>query len=165
MPKKYYTGIGARKTPEDILDLMTKVARYFHFEKYILRSGGADGADKAFELGAGENKEIFLPWKGFNDSTAPFVELTEEAYKIAEECHPSWNTCKDIVRKFHTRNVFQILGRDLKTPSDFVICWTRNGKFIGGTAQSIRIARKFEVPVFNLGIEEDKERILGIFKK
>lgn len=40
MSIKYYTGIGSRKTPIEILDFMTEIAIYLNKKKYILRSGG-----------------------------------------------------------------------------------------------------------------------------
>jgi len=54
----YYAGIGSRKTPPDILALMEacayKLARY----GWNLRSGGAPGADQAFERGVAQaNRE------------------------------------------------------------------------------------------------------------
>lgn len=49
------------------------------------------------------------------------------------------------------RNAMQIAGRDCKTPADVVICWTKDGKEVGGTSQAIRIARAKNIPVLNLG--------------
>jgi len=53
------------------------------------------------------------------------------------------------------RNSHQVLGLDLNTPSDFVICWTKNGKDQGGTFQTIRIARSYDIPIFNAGSFSD----------
>jgi hypothetical protein len=57
------------------------------------------------------------------------------------------------------RNAMQVLGPDLKTPSKFVICWTLEGKEIGGTSQAIRIAKDFSIPIYNLGKEEWLKRL------
>ena len=46
---KYYTGIGSRKTPENILKKFKDIATFLETKQYILRSGGAEGADSAFE--------------------------------------------------------------------------------------------------------------------
>jgi hypothetical protein len=156
---KYYTGVGSRQTPNEILNLMTKVAEFLYKQNYNLRSGSADGADQAFEKGAKEKKEIFLPWKGFNDSTSTLYEIPERAFIIAEAVHPAWNKCNDQHRRFHARNVLQVIGKDLNDPSDFLICWTKNAMLIGGTAVAIRIAILYEVPIFNLALEEDLKRI------
>ena len=133
----YYAGIGSRKLPWDIQQLMTKISKELDTKGYILRSGGADGADTAFEEGS-NNKEIFRP-----------KDATPEAIKIASTIHPAWNNCNEYVRKLHGRNAQIILGRDLNQPVNFVICWTLNENS-GGTSLGIKIAKKFNIPYFNL---------------
>lgn len=54
-----YAGIGSRETPRSILDLMTAIARKLEALGYTLRSGGATGADTAFEEGVERLKEIY----------------------------------------------------------------------------------------------------------
>ena len=61
-----YTGIGSRKTPPFMCWVMTKLAQDLCAKQALLRSGGAGGADTAFEDGADWRKEVYLPWKGFN---------------------------------------------------------------------------------------------------
>ena len=157
---KYYTGVGSRKTPPDILSLMTRIAKYLHSLGYILRSGAADGADKAFEEGAGNRKEIFLPWKGFNGSTSELYNIPVDAFVIAKSVHPNWERCDEAVRKLHARNVLQVYGRNLNSCSQFLVCWTRNAKLVGGTATAINLAEQNNIPVFNLAREDHKTRIL-----
>jgi len=106
-----------------------------------LRSGGAIGADTAFESGA-TNKEIFKP----NDATT-------EAIELASTVHPAWYACNDYVRKLHGRNAQIILGRELNSPVEFVICYTADEEH-GGTSLGIKIAKKFNIPVYNLFKEE-----------
>ena len=48
---KPYTGIGSRETPTAILDLMIAIGGVLAQRGFTLRSGGADGADDAFEQG------------------------------------------------------------------------------------------------------------------
>jgi len=162
---KYYTGIGSRQTPDNILILIKNIANYLCNKNYILRSGGADGADLAFESGANDKKEIFIPWKGFNNSKSELYNIPYEAFKIAEKFHPVWNKLSEPVKLLHARNVLQILGKDLKTLSSFVICWTKNGGLAGGTAQALRIAKYYKLPIFNLYFEhirKDFEERMGI---
>lgn len=136
---KYYAGIGSRETPGTILNQMNAIAVWLQSEGYILRSGGAVGADTAFERGAGTKKEIFRP----NDATP-------EALELASRFHPAWYRCSDYAQRLHARNGFQVLGRDLTSPSCFIVCWTKDGKASGGTGQAIRIAEHNSLPVFNL---------------
>jgi len=41
----FYTGVGSRKTPKDILELMVRIGMKAAQNGYTLRSGGADGED------------------------------------------------------------------------------------------------------------------------
>lgn len=86
-------------------------------------------------------------------------DLIVETERIASEVHPAWDKCNEWARGMHSRNCHQILGYDLQSPVDAVICWTPNGKIKGGTATAIRIALKYNIPVFNLGVK-DKDNVL-----
>lgn len=149
----FYTGIGSRQTPEEIQWQMMHIAEDLAALGFILRSGGADGADTAFEIGCDRKngtKEIYLPWEGFNHRKG--LVLNEyAAEKMASMLHPAWHNCNDSAKKLHTRNVYQVLGQDLATPSRFVVCWTKQGRVEGGTATAIRLAISQGIPVFNLG--------------
>lgn len=145
-----YAGIGSRTTPNDILVQMYNIAVLLAKKGYILRSGGADGADSAFEKGCDSvngKKEIYLPWKGFNNNKSELYKPTQEAFETARANHPRWFYLKDGAQKLHARNSHQILGLDLKSPVKFVICWTQES---GGTEQALRLARNNEIQIINL---------------
>ena len=146
---KYYTGVGSRATPLPVLEQMTKIAELLASKGYTLRSGGAVGADTAFEKGAGDDKEIWLPWNNFNNNSSKLLP-SKQAFEIASHIHPKWSVLKDSVKSLHARNVHQVLGIDLQTPSNFLICWTEGGAIIGGTATSIKLAINNRIPVLNL---------------
>ena len=137
---KYYAGIGSRETPNEVLILFTSIAMKLSQEGYILRSGHAKGADLAFERGCniaiGE-KEIYLPWGNFEASTSKLIVKDKKAFEIAEKYHPYWENLSVEAKKLQARNSHQVLGKDLNTPSDFIICWTKNGKGSGGTGQQL----------------------------
>lgn len=155
---------------------------------YILRSGAAAGADDAFWQGVcryysdasyegdpnWERPEgIYLPWDGFNDFevdhpwdcfSTPFCKNKSvgfEARRIAERLHPNWEACSKGAKAMHSRNVLQVLGDDLNTPSKFLICWakTRGDGISGGTAMAWSIAEEYGVPCFNLNNKIDLTRI------
>ena len=86
-------------------------------------------------------------------------DLIAETERIASEVHPAWDKCNEWARGMHSRNCHQILGYDLQSPVDAVICWTPDGNVVGGTATAIRIALKYNIPVFNLGVK-DKDNVL-----
>ena len=150
-----YAGIGARETPESILALMRGIAAMLAERGYTLRSGGARGADTAFEYATPVlvKMEIYLPWNGFEgkaDTMRATPAQLATARSIAEKYHPNWIACTEGAKKMHTRNVMQMLGLRCKDPSSFVVCWTRDGKFTGGTGQALRIAEGYNIPIYNL---------------
>lgn len=175
-PLKYFAGIGSRSTPQFILDVMPKITEYLYGKNYILRSGGADGADSYFEKGVPLNydKEIFLPWRNFNNNSSPYYigsDLLDQdnyllAESIAKKFHPRWDKLNDTVKKLMTRNVFQILGpnpNDSENHSDLVVCYcpfNQYGKLTGGTSQALRIAEHYNIKVYNLFLKEDLDKIL-----
>lgn len=153
----YYAGVGSRGTPANILDQMKRLAARLEVLGGILRSGGADGADSAFESGCTQ-AQVFLPWPDFNHRTSPFTQPPARAYDLAAEVHPLWQACGRGPRALHARNCQQVLGPELDSPSLFVLCWTRDGAeteaqtsiHTGGTGQAIRLAHRHGIPVFNL---------------
>lgn len=151
MKPKAYAGIGSRKTPEKILELMTLAAGQFSEEDLILRSGGADGADTAFEIGAYGAKEIYLPWQGFNNRYSPYNRPSEAAFDLAKQYHPAWENLSQAGQKLMARNCHQVLGQNLDDPVAFILCWTPKGSGSGGTGQAIRLARAYSIPVFDMG--------------
>lgn len=169
MTNIFYAGIGSRQTPENILEIMEDIAKDLGFLRFILRSGGAGGADSAFEKGALEangKTEIYLPWKNFRSKNGICKEDISEALIIAELFHPSWQWLSTPARKLMARNTFQVLSLDETIPnSSFVVCWTPGGgenkttKDDGGTGQCIRIAKAYNIPVFNLKNEDALERL------
>lgn len=159
-----YAGIGSRETPPDVIDTMETIGKYLAEAGHTLRSGHAGGADMAFENGCdivNGGKTIFLPWKGFNGSNSQYYSISKEALDIAEAFHPAWERLSQGAQKLMARNAYQILGYDLDTPADFIVCWTVKGQKTGGTGQALRMAEHWDVPVFNLfhGTDELKEFI------
>ena len=149
-----YCGVGSRETP----DVVAPHA--------VLRSGGAEGADTAFEFGAtlGQGrKEIYLPWKNFNGRiNGELLEPSLESYDLAKTFHPRFSYLSQGSKKLIARDGHQVMGKDLMTPCDMVICWTKDGKATGGTGQAIRIADAYDIPVYNLHGPEALSWILEV---
>lgn len=173
---KAYAGIGSRSTPQPILNLISLVAKAMADHGWILRTGGAEGADEAFALGCesdllngagvGGVMELYLPWDGFNGLHSRWTPPKPEAYELAGEIHPAWLNCSEAAQKLHARNMHQILGWNLDDPVKLVLCWTpdgattETGTSTGGTGQAIRLANMYEIPVFNFYWSPHKMRAL-----
>lgn len=157
---KIITGIGARVTPQPILEKFFDLGAFFAKKGWTLRSGGANGADKYWEAGFDQElgkTEIYLPWEKFGDNRSPLFNTPLGAFLIAESLHPKWSELSQGAQKLMARNCCQILGQDLNTPSDLVVCWTKGGQEIGGTALAIKLAKKLNIPVFNFGSDGEEE--------
>lgn len=151
---QYYAGIGSRETPAPVRAHFSMLALELGDAGWTLRSGGAEGADTAFEQGLSSYhpREIYLPWRRFAGNASPLFTPSPEAFALAEQFHPAWARCSEAARKLHARNMHQVLGQDLATPVEFVVCWTKEGSGSGGTGQAIRLARAREIPVFDFGL-------------
>jgi len=164
--EKSYAGIGSRalnepsKTltdeyKEDIKMMMIKSGYYLSLIGFTLNSGGAEGPDEWFELGADLAKQyhnkgskvIILPWQAFRENPSHYhlgsmnKELLIESMDWASENHPRWKAEKtskenyqypslrnlEVYQKMMTRNVPQVKGFDLKQNVNFVLCWTPDG--------------------------------------
>lgn len=92
-----FAGIGSRETPDVVLALMTRICERMAELGWKMRSGGAPGADQACEAGYARHpdlKEIFLPWKGFENSKStlywPYVS-PEALDAMIERLRPTWS--------------------------------------------------------------------------
>lgn len=145
--------------------MMEQIAVHLRSEGYMLRSGHAPGADQAFERGAAGRAQIFLPWKDFCHDVAiqgqPYFAPSTQATAIARDVHPAWSRLSHGARKLHARNCHQVLGPGLNDRVEFVVCWTKNGSVVGGTATAIRLARLNKIPVYNLGRSKDLMVVSG----
>lgn len=182
---KWFAGIGSRKIDlnSDEAKLMYKAVYQLAKLGYGMTSGSALGADllceQAYRMAIrfghsnSENIKIFIPWIGFNKTKwsehhiIPSREITEKALTIAGSLHPNWNNCRHKAKLLHARNVNQVMGEDLKTIVDFVLCWTQDGVEdgtkttwnTGGTGGAIRLATSLGIPVFNLKNEDAIQRL------
>lgn len=184
----YYTGIGARKTPKKILKLMKKVGFYMASKNIILRSGGAIGADSAFQDGCQkwcnkydtpykDKQLIILPWNKFNNNISNVENgITLEnhwlSYDITCETHPRAKYLTRTQMKLMERNVTQVYGYG-QMDSELIICWTKDGAYkkttseSGGTGQAIRLANESNIPIYNLQNKIHRKKIkklIGINK-
>lgn len=160
------TFVGSRKTPTRVVDEYQNLAQILVENGCIVRSGNAQGFDQTIAKVPVENREIYLPYANFGTQLKNyqnvFVPKTEfanwnEAVSIVKKLHPNKNLT-DIQLLYLARDVYQVLGKDLQTPSDLIICWTEDGasqpheltRKTGGTAMALRVAFHYNIPVMNI---------------
>lgn len=156
----YYAGIGSRETPPEVLERMAKIGYFLARHGYTLRSGGAKGADAAFEKGcvaAKGKKEIFLS----RDERAWAREEVQHYLDFGRD----FSRFSSYVQGLLARNMMQVLGQNGDQPVQFVICWTPGAGDIGGTRYAIRCARAHNIPVYNLADPTQAEALHQRFLK
>jgi hypothetical protein len=161
----HYAGIGSRETTVAVLNTMRLIGHSMAMEGWVLRSGGADGADTAFEKGCNQasgSKQIFLPWRGFNGSDSMIFDVPEAAYDLVRQFHPAPDRLSQGAMKLMARNCQQILGPNLDDPTKLVICWTVGAKGGGGTGQAIRMAKHYGIPVVDMCNQTTDESVAAI---
>lgn len=168
----YITVIGHRDAPRAVCQTLYEYCIRFLSLGLAGRSGGADGADSALTQAVFDyfyddkpnGCEIYLPRSFFNGLStntpgwggalldATSLDNYKDALKIASEVHPNWKACKPYVRSLHARNVYEVLGKDLATPSKGVLLYakpTQSG-VKGGTNTAFQLAKRHNIPTFNL---------------
>lgn len=152
----YYAGIGARKTPSHVLQYMELQGKLLAEKGYILRSGGAQGADSAFERGCdsvGGNKQIW--------STRNSHEWERHDWVVNIVSEVCWEkpflSMQPYMQQLVGRNTYQLYGDpalfDDCVKSAFVLYWSepKDGENCsGGTRYAIRMASAARIPCFNL---------------
>lgn len=170
----YYTGIGSRVVPIDVVKDMEYLGSLFADIGFVLRSGGASGSDQAFERGCDKingRKEIYIPWNHFNGykSASHIMLPSNDSFELAKTIHPVFSRLNVATKKLVARNMHQVLGINLNSPSTFVVCWTSDGASseqeysikTGGTGTAIVLADRIKIPVFNLKNKEHREMLFS----
>lgn len=170
---KFYTGIGHRDTPLKMRRVIVDISKKMNALHYHLRSGGAEGADSFFEVGAGTRKEIYLPWKGFNDSMSQLHTIRDEDMEKVEQWyndytpHRPFSEIKEGARKLFTRNYYQLVGYD-NTKSRYVFYYgdeNAEGTVMGGTGFALYMATQLKIPIYNVKDPEQYKKIVGIINR
>lgn len=183
---RFYSGVGSRETPESMLLLMELIAELLCSLGFRGRSGAAPGADSAFRRGVRRSDqygdvgfEDYLPdhqmfnkeefgWVTPNQEERIFdarmFDAYEESCQLALSARGSWNGLGRGGILLHSRNPMQVLGGSLKLPSKFCIFYAKpkgkQGLVEGGTNTAVQVARKHDVPVFNLYEEAVQQRMI-----
>lgn len=165
---RYFTVVGSRKTPAKEAEILRDFSERLLRAGWTGRSGLSGEADLALNRALDRYDglaELYIPWDRFNDYTHGALDgrviypkrlgNDAKASAMVAELHPVWASLSRGAKALHTRNAYQVLGKDLATPSDVLMCWAlvnRAGQVQGGTATAYNLAVQHGVPVFNLAV-------------
>ena len=149
---KLYAGVGSREGFSHIQGLnIAKVPTKLSRLGFKLRSGGARGLDKIFELNHDGPMEIITA-----KETIPPM-----AYDIDKEfVKGDWDSFGPYVQSLMARNSLIFLGRDLITHVAFSVLWSPATLMdYGGSAMGMRLCEGYGIPYFNLRDPKNYEHL------
>lgn len=114
----YYTGVGSRETPPEVISVMEDAAFRLARLGFTLRSGKAGGADAAFQRGMqkydetldnGKKKEyrtrlaeIYIPWDGFASDNEDLWDFWDYPLSYLDHLMPEQKQKRDqLVEEIH----------------------------------------------------------------
>lgn len=147
-----FTGIGSRLIDSKHINLLYKIACLLEQDDWKCRTGNASGSDSVFRDAYATNSynlSIYTPAQVQIDLCGNASKAKEIMYKY----HPNPDAvrCNKFSECLLARDVYQVLGPNLREPSKIIICYTQNGELKGGTTMAIRIANAYGIPVLNIG--------------
>lgn len=160
-----FTGVGARTIPSNIFKILYDIGVNLMADDWICRTGTADGSDMAFResyMDRPLHLEVYAPGDILNNKFGN----ADLAKSIVKNYHPYYDRIQcAFSQALLARNIYQVLGSDLNTPSEIVFCYTDNGLIQGGSAIAIRIAQHYGIPIVNLGNPKHLKAILDYLKR
>ena len=161
------TLVGSRVVPNHIESIAFRIGQKLAESGERMRSGGAHGMDHTWELayrsvGKKRLMNIILPTELFNGKFSnkdyyTFIgdyddTLLKKADSIIQEVHEYYDDLNGFSYWAHIRNVFQVLGEDLESPSTETFLYAPiNGCSVkGGTRSAFEISKLYGIPTHNL---------------
>lgn len=156
-----FTGIGSRLIDSKHINLLYKIACLLEQDGWKCRTGDASGSDSVFRDAYTLNPMALSVFTAKHIQLNPYGNASK-AKEIMYKYHPNPDAvrCNKFSEYLLARDVYQVLGTNLKEPSKIVICYTSNGELKGGTAMAIRIANAYGIPVLNIGNPKHYDAVL-----
>jgi hypothetical protein len=182
--RRFVTIIGSREAPDEAIRLLEDTGECLCDNGIAVVSGDAMGCDKAGVRGAMRSSSwplvgarVFLPWDGveYKDGTVRWADNyiyydasqfhnIDEARELAFKARGSFHGLYDKGIALQSRNPYQILLDDLRTPTASVVFYAKpvgkKSRVCGGTNTAIQIAIAHGIPTVNLATDEGMDKIL-----
>jgi hypothetical protein len=159
---------GARTTPPDVQELISRIAQKHVLSGGAVVHGGAPGADRAAGRLINDPSRLSVYLRGGADPRGPDPMSAGGRVFNAMEL-PAWQQARALAaqyedpyrpggRDYNARNMVVLMGPQLNTPRDRLVVWTPGGQAVGGTGHAIRAAQGLGIDVRNLGNPETLAR-------
>ncbi|QVD49205.1 hypothetical protein LUCX_135 [Xanthomonas phage vB_XciM_LucasX] len=187
--RRFMAGIGTREPPTELIPMIQDIGECLCDDLVAITSGDAQGCDEHFVAGAMRSSKwpsigarVFLPWNGtkrhddtrrYEDGKIYFdaskFENWQEAHDLALAARGSWEGLGRGGIALQSRNPYQVLLDDLRSPVGGVVCYAKpigkKGNVKGGTNTAVRLALDRNIEVINLATDEGMERALKYLRK
>lgn len=146
------------KAPPHAINSAKEIADFLSDKNFVLRTGGGNtDIENLFEAST-PHKELYLPWKNFNEKDSKIVRYSDHIREIAQWQQPSYESLVPFKQSFINRNIAVVLGKEGTSPLRFLICWSQDGiehpahrtSATGFIGICITVAGLIKVPIFNL---------------
>lgn len=171
-----YIAVALMSNPEPplvIKDQFKAIAEKLKALNYTTRvAGGNSEADDAARDAAGAKMEEYLPWKGFEGRESAFAFSDDSSIEQACKFHPAASNMKDAAKKFLSRNLRMVQGKNLKSSVKFIVIWSDDGASklsektfkTGNVGHMLSIAAGTKTPIFNLGKQGTFEALMAFLE-
>lgn len=163
---------GNSDMPASYFETIKSIVSLLNTHGFTLRTLGETDSDNVVESVAGK-KEVYIPWKGFNEKETKFYFSTEKSLAIAKLFMDpdKFDSMKPSGQKFRSRNVRAVLGDKINSPAMFILGWSEDGAETakertnksGTLGNLIMVAESMKIPVFNLKKEDSVTRLKNYF--
>lgn len=151
-----FTGVGSRKIPVGEKYVLLKCAILLKKKGFKCRTGDAWGSDAIFKDVFGDEADVISP-----------MDATDWSFEEVQKRMPNdrrYDVMKLSTKRLIARDMMQVLGRDGKSPSKFLLCYAPSLNYedssAGGTGYAIRCALAHGIPVFNIFSKEQGKAFL-----
>jgi hypothetical protein len=154
--------------------LIARLAKTLQSKGWFARTGGRGIVDDTVALSLSDNSkscETWLPFahfRGYEYQCSQIISVdgwNEILYRKATNIALAQNTKmgNSLQKNIAVSSVPMILGRNLDTPSRFALFFNAD---INSTDRSLkRLCLQYNIPVFDIAIEEHRERIIRFIQK
>lgn len=164
--------VGSRGITASEAKFLTTIGYHLVQAGWTVHSGGAQGADQAFAVGAAQALQqggsgglvIHLPWASYERAAADAairlgggralldtVSFTAAERTLAIQLHPAANRLSSGGVTLMTRNVRIVFPQGpSQSPVDLVVALPGNKPGGGGTGHALRLAAHFHIPLHDL---------------
>lgn len=150
---KYATIVSDEYVSERYIVRIQEIVQTLNKKEYTIRIQDFKGTKEIISFA--NNKEVYsFQGGGKYKSINPFKLKTDySARRIAAKFTNSWGYLNQIMRRVYTLNVFLLLGKELDTPSELLICSTPDGSISNTTGvlkHTIDVATSCGIKVYDV---------------